>query len=288
MPTSEVDLCLRPPNWHRWIKLLGIIENCNLSSIIFSESLLVVLSSTIGQNDLGRSYDTLLGLGMMTVDNILKLYSLSLIIFLRYLQNNLSGPEVDKLLQFLMILKIFFFEKETHVVISLLEISFNRLMLTWQFWAELKDLWRVSQRLSSLMHGHLLNWIASVARRLLFLIQLMSFQELCFLLVISLIFLLKKFCFVFLTISLNLFQSSICLDYLYMSKSLWQLLSYHTLECLVMLTTLECLCHILLILLVNVWTMISRASILDMGSVLSLDGVDEFFDKVSFLFTILG
>ena len=69
---SEVDLYLRLPNWHEWIKLLDIKKNCNLSPIIFSKSLLVVLSSIIGWNDLGELYDVLLGLEMMTVDDILK------------------------------------------------------------------------------------------------------------------------------------------------------------------------------------------------------------------------
>ena len=72
MFVSEVDLYLKPPNWHGWIKLLDIEENYNLSPIIFSKSLLVVLSSTMGRNNLGKSYDILLGLGIMTVDNILK------------------------------------------------------------------------------------------------------------------------------------------------------------------------------------------------------------------------
>ena len=289
MPVSKVDLCLRPPNWHEWIKLLDIEENCNLSPIIFSKSLLVVLSSTMGQNNLGELYDVLLGLGMITIDNILKwvgqcpkfiqvlaisisllVHSLFLVISLRCLQDNLSSPGVDKLLQPLMVLKSFFFEKETHVIISLLEISSNRLMSTWQFWAELKELWRVFQRSSSLIHGCPLSWIASVARRLLSLTQLMSSQGLHFLLVISSIFPLKKFHFVFLTVPLNLFQSLSCLDCLYMFKSLRHLSSHHTLECLVMLTTLECLCHILSILLANIWMMVSKASTLGMGSVLSL------------------
>ena len=71
----------------------------------------------MGWNDLGESYDILLGLGMMTIDNTLKwvgqypkliqvlaisisllVHSLSLTISLRCLQDNLSGPEVNELL----------------------------------------------------------------------------------------------------------------------------------------------------------------------------------------------
>ena len=38
----------------------------------FSISFPIVLSNTIGQKDLGKSYDNLLGLGMITVDDNLK------------------------------------------------------------------------------------------------------------------------------------------------------------------------------------------------------------------------
>ena len=145
---------------------------------------------------------------------------------------------------------------------------------------ELKDLWRTSHRLSSLMHGQPLNWIASVARRCLFLTQFMSFQGLHFLLVVSLIFPSKKFHFIFLTIPLNLFQFSSCQDCLDISKSLQQLSFHHTLGCLVMFTILECLCYILSILSANDWTMISRVS--------TLDRVDKIFGEASFLFTVLG
>jgi len=54
--------------------------------------------------------------------------SLFLTISLRCFQDNLFGSEVNKLLQLLMTLKSSFFKKEAHVIISLLEISFNRLI----------------------------------------------------------------------------------------------------------------------------------------------------------------
>ena len=169
-----------------------------------------------------------------------------------------------------MVLKRSFLEKRTYVVISLLEISPNRLILTWWFWAELNNLWRASHKLSSLIYSWLLNCIALVAGRLLFLTQFMSSQGPHFLLAISLIFPLKKFCFVFLTIPLNLFQSLSYLNCLYVSKSLWQLLSHHALECLVMFIILECLYHILSILSANDWTIVLRVSTLSKESVLSL------------------
>ena len=54
------------------MKLLEINRNCNRSPIIFSKSLPVVLSNTMGQNDLVESYDTLLGLGIIIVVDTLK------------------------------------------------------------------------------------------------------------------------------------------------------------------------------------------------------------------------
>jgi len=207
-----VDLCLSLSSWHKWIKLLDIEENCILSPIIFSKSLPVMLSNTMGQNNLGELYEVLLGLEMMTVDNILKcdgqwpksihtlaisisllVHSSSLMIFLRCLQDSLSDPGADKLLQLLIVLKSSFFEKGAYVIVSLLKISSNRQILTWQSWAELNDLWRASYKLSSLIYSWLLKYIALVARRFFFLTQFMSFQELHFLLVILLIFLLKIF-----------------------------------------------------------------------------------------------
>jgi len=54
------------------MKLLDIDKNCNLSPIIFSKSLLVVLSNVIEQNDLGKLYEALLCLGIITGIDILK------------------------------------------------------------------------------------------------------------------------------------------------------------------------------------------------------------------------
>ena len=55
------------------MKLLEIEENYNLSPIIFLKSLLVVLSSMIGQNDLRELYKVLLGLEIITINDVLKL-----------------------------------------------------------------------------------------------------------------------------------------------------------------------------------------------------------------------
>jgi len=80
-----------------------------------------MLSSMIGLNDLGKSYDCLLGLEMTIVDDLLKwagqwprlmqAFAMLTILMrhlsclrmdLRWLHDNLSGPEVDKLLQLLI------------------------------------------------------------------------------------------------------------------------------------------------------------------------------------------
>jgi len=82
-----------------------------------------------------------------------------------------------------------------------------------------------------------------------------------FLLVVLLIFSLKKIHFI-LTILLNFFQSSRCLDCQYMLRSLWQFSFHHTLECLVMFTFLEYLYQVLLMLMASIWTMFLRALIL--------------------------
>ena len=72
MSASVVDLCLSSPSWHIWVKLLEIDMNFNCSPIIFSKSLLVVLSNMMGQNDLVELYNVLLGLGIITVVDTLK------------------------------------------------------------------------------------------------------------------------------------------------------------------------------------------------------------------------
>ena len=56
------------------MKLLEIDKNCKYSPIIFSKNFLVVLSRTIGQNDLVKSYEdeVLFGLGIIMVVKVLK------------------------------------------------------------------------------------------------------------------------------------------------------------------------------------------------------------------------
>ena len=181
-----------------------------------------MLSRTIGQNDLVELYKALLGLGMITVVNVLKwdgqwpksiqvlamlisllMHSSFLIIFLRCYQNNLFSPRVEELLYLLMALMISTFKKGGYLVTFLLEPKRSG-SICW-FCTELNELWSISQSSSSLMHEQPLYWMASIVGSFLFLTQFMSSHRLHFLLTISLIFLSKKLCFIFLTISLNFF-----------------------------------------------------------------------------------
>ena len=134
----------------------------------------------------------------------------------------------------------------------------------------MKNRWKACYKSSRSIHSLLLYWIGLIARSLCFLAQFISFYGPQFLLEISWIFKSKKLYFVFLTILLNCLQSSIYLDCLYVLKSLWQFLSHQFFECLVILTTFEYLYHILLVLLVNNWTICSKTSLLWIFSILRL------------------
>ena len=72
MLVSVVDLCLKPPNWHKWMKLFEIVKNCILSLIIFLKSFSIMFNKTIGQKNLEELYMVLLGLGIIMVVDILK------------------------------------------------------------------------------------------------------------------------------------------------------------------------------------------------------------------------
>ena len=136
------------------------------------------------------------------------------------------------------------FEKGGQLRTSLFGTLSKRVISICQFWAKLKMLWSASYKSLSWIQGCPLYWIALVAGSFLFLTQFMSSHGSYLLLVISLIWLLKNFHFVFLTVSLNFFQLSRLFECQYMSRFLQQLLFHQALEYLVILTFLECLCHI--------------------------------------------
>ena len=117
-----------------------------------------VLSNTIGWKDLGESYNSLLDLGMITIDNNLKLFgqypksmhalsilmtlviqTSSLRMDLRCLHESLSRLEVDKLLQLPNAILNSSLEKGAHVNNCLFLILSRILMLTWRWSAILKD-----------------------------------------------------------------------------------------------------------------------------------------------------
>ena len=110
-PVSIVDLCLRPPNWLQWMKLLEIVWNWRCSPIIFSKSFPIMFKRTISQYNLSESYTVLLGLEIITIVDDLKWdgqypksiqalvisisldkQSLSLIMILIWCQVSLLGP----------------------------------------------------------------------------------------------------------------------------------------------------------------------------------------------------
>ena len=110
--------------------------------------------------------------------------------------------------------------------------------------------------------------MASIAGSFLFLTEFISSYRLHFLLAISSILPSKKLHFILLTIPLNLFQSSNCFHCLYVLRSFQQLLSYQALECFVILTFLECLYHILSMLIENELTTSSSVVLLRIESIL--------------------
>ena len=149
-PMLVVDLNFRPPNWLGWIKLLLTIWNCNLSPMTFLISFPKVLSNTIGQKDLGKLYDSLLGLEMITVDDNLKWFgqypksmhilailmtlviqTLSLRMNLRCLHDSLSGSGVDELLQLSNVILNSSLEKGAYIDVCLFLISSKMLVSTW-------------------------------------------------------------------------------------------------------------------------------------------------------------
>ena len=70
--------------------------------------------------------------------NLLR-HTLSLMIILRCLQDNLSGPEVDELLYFSTILMNSSFENKFQFMTSLQGIFLSSWKSVWQSWAELND-----------------------------------------------------------------------------------------------------------------------------------------------------
>ena len=99
-----------------------------------------------------------------------------LLMVLRYLQDSLLGPRVEALLHLVIDILNSSLKKGIQWVTILFGTSSNKSVLTYQYCAELNDLWRACQRSSSSKQGHLLYLIALIAGIFLFLIQFMSSQ----------------------------------------------------------------------------------------------------------------
>ena len=117
---------------------------------------------------------------MLAMLMIFSKYLFSLTITLRYFHKTLSGLEADKLLHLSMTLVNFLFEKGLQVNESLVNISFSRATLIYQFCTELNVWYNAYQRFSISMQGFLLYYIASIASNFYFLIQFMRSQSLQF------------------------------------------------------------------------------------------------------------
>jgi len=139
---------------------------------------------------------------------ILRRHSSYLRMCLRWCQVTLSGPGADELLYLLITFLNSNLENSSHDEVDLFLISLRISTLTWRLIAWLNVLWRTPHKLSGVMHGWLLNLIASVAGSLHLLIQFINFQELQLLFATSWIFESKKDHLVFFMTFLNFFQFS--------------------------------------------------------------------------------
>jgi len=132
------------------MKLFEIEWNWSQSPMTFSISFPIVLSRMMDLKDLEKSYNSLLGLGMMMDIEVLKWedqwpnskhtsamliilfrHDLLLTILLRCIYDNLFRPGVDKLLHLAMELINSSSENGTHFINCLFEISSNTPILTW-------------------------------------------------------------------------------------------------------------------------------------------------------------
>ena len=186
---SNIDLCLRLPNWLKCIKLFKIKWNWSYLLITFLISFLMVLRRTMGLNILRELYNFLLGFRMIIDIKILKWegqwpnskhmsvmlmilfrYNLFLMMILRCFYNNLFGPEVNKLLYLVIELMNSSFKKGAQFDKYLLRISSNMSTLIYQFWAVLNNEWRASHRSLISKQGWLLYLIALTTSSLYLLI----------------------------------------------------------------------------------------------------------------------
>jgi len=153
-------------SWLGWIKLLDTVCNCSLSPMTFLISLPIVLKRTIGLNDLGESYNFLLGLGITIIVEVLKCdgqypklmhalaiqmkvsrHSMSSNIILRWFHKRLSGPGAEELLQLDNANLNSSLENSGQDMMDLSLISSRIDVSTWRLLTVLKVEWRAHHKL---------------------------------------------------------------------------------------------------------------------------------------------
>ena len=137
---------------------------------------------------------------------------LSLIMHLRCLYDNLSGPGTDKLLQLVIVHMNSSSKKFDHTTKGNELSSLSTVSSISQNWTMLKEKWRACQRSSSSKQGWPLYLIILIARSLHLLTQFMSSQGPRLLLAISWILRSKNALFIVLTVFQNIFQLSMLFE----------------------------------------------------------------------------
>ena len=255
--------------------------NWSLSPMTFSINLPSVFKSMIGLNIFGMLYKGLLGLEMIINVDVLKYdgqypnlkhmlamsinlsrHSEFLMISLICCYDNLFSPRVELLLYLSIAKKNSCFEKGGHSEWGLSRILSIRLLLTCQYCAKLNVSWRACQRSLISRHRLPLYLIASIVESFLFFTQFINSHRSFLLFKISWILLSKNSHLEVLTILLKIFQSFRSLEFLYVSRAIWQLLFYHKFEYLVILTNFKYLNHVLFVLLAKSCIITSRSSLL--------------------------
>jgi len=152
---SMVDHWWMPPNWLGCRKFVTIEWTGILLLIAFSMSFPIVLSSTMGWNDLGVSYESLLSFGIIMENDFLKcvgqlIHALAILAMLvvhsslfnilsRCLYERWSGPGVELLLHLLSASQTSTSENRGQVTVGLGGISLRKHRLIGLFWAELYE-----------------------------------------------------------------------------------------------------------------------------------------------------
>ena len=271
MPVSVVDCYLIPPSWFGSRKPLSTMWNWSRLLVTFSMSLPAVLSKTMGQKDLGMLYDSLFGLGMITVLAALKWnsqYSMLIqasVMFtifskhrslenrvLRCFQEMWSGPGANDNEHLAIVSLNSCLEKAGQSMRPAWGISLRKQMSTGLFSAELYELWRACHRSGRVLQGQFSYEMDSIAGINFFPTQFIKSQGLLFEDAISYILSLKNFFLVDYITALNSFQCWRSPDAWYLLRPMIQSWFHHFFECFVMFQlymvvsrAFECIGHLL-------------------------------------------